>query len=304
MMTENTFLKRLKGVIPVLPVPFTDRFEADGDGIFSMIEFLINAGVGGFWSLGSASEDINIPVRERVRIARITAEANNGRLPIIMGTGLTAIGDILWFFDEISDLKLDGVHVLPYDTKMGEKRLIHFFLTLADKAPFPVWLYHNPKRGKPITEFVIKEVKDHPNIGGIKVGGYALTELTDAVMQRSDDFDVIGAGGGQMFQMLCLGAEAHTTSDASAIPEPYVEIYDLFKKGKFYEARERQWAVIRLTKSFPRTENGEYAAEEKYILSLRGICSEVVNPLYRCLTNEEKRQIKNVLQAYGFQWAS
>lgn len=292
----------LKGVIPVVVVPMTQRGEPDVDGIHRHIDFLTSAGVGGMWALGSASEDINMSFDQRLTVARATAEANRGRVPIVVGSGLTSIGDILNYADKLSDLEFHGLHVLPYDLKMGESRLIHLIEYLADRVPWPVWLYHNPKRGRPFTDAVIRAVKQHSNVGGIKIGGYNLSELTATLMHRGPDFDVVGAGGGQMFQMLSLGSEAHTTSEASVYPEIFVELFKLFEAGNLDKARDIQLSLIRLSKSFPRTDNGEHSAEEKYMLSLRGICDEWVNPLYRTLEEQEKRKIVESLRAFGFNW--
>lgn len=302
MVISSQAKRKLKGIVPVLLTPMNIDSSPDLDGMQHLVDMLVNAGVGGLWALGSASEDINLSFSEKVITAKAIASANSKRVPVIMGTGLTAINDILSYIDKISDLAIDGVHILPYDTKMGESRMIHFFTHIAERSPFPLWLYHNPKRGRAITDVVIAELKEHPNISGIKVGGYNLTELTSAIMHRTDNFDVIGAGSGQLYTMLSLGAEAHTTSEASAIPEPFIEIYNLFKNGELSKAKEKQTGIIRLSREFPRTDNGEYAAEEKYILSLRDVCEEWVNPLYRTLANDEKNTLHRVLEKYGFAW--
>lgn len=295
--------KLLEGVIPVKVVPMHPDGSPDVEGIHRLVDFLVDSGVGGLWVLGSASEDINMSLEERVIVARETAAAARGRVPLIVGSGLTAMGDILAYVEQLADLDLHGLHVLPYDLKMGDARLVHLIQTLADRFPFPLWMYHNPKRGRPITDLIIREVKAHPNVGGIKVGGYNLSELTGAMLHRSPDFDVIGAGGGQFFQMLALGAEAHTTSEASVYPERFVNLFRAYKAGRVDDARQMQFDLIRLSRQFPRTENGEYCAEEKYMLSLRGICGEGVNPLYRTLRDDEKSRLRALLFEAGFDWA-
>ena len=295
--------KLLKGIVPVVVVPMTKGGDPDIEGIHRHVDFLVSSGVGGLWVLGSASEDINMSMKQKLQVARATVEATRGRVPIVLGSGLTSIGDILDYADKLSDLDFHGLHVLPYDLKMGDARLIHLIETLADKLPWPVWMYHNPKRGRPFTDDIIGCVKAHSNVGGIKIGGYNLSELTRTIMHRSADFDVVGAGGGQLFQMLALGAEAHTTSEASVFPERFIELIEAFNRGEFDKARDLQFDLIRFSKSLPRTENGEYCAEEKYMLSLRGICDEWVNPLYRILTEQEKATLRESLLAHGHEWA-
>ena len=39
------------------------------------------------------------------------------------------------------------------------------------------------------------------------------------------------------------------------------------------------------------------------MLSLRGICGEAVNPLYRTLNDDEKSKLREVLSTAGFDWA-
>ena len=296
-------MNALQGIIPVLLTPLNKNNRVDHEGTSKLVDFLIEAGSGGLWAMGSASEDINLTKEVRLESIKITSDVNSKRIPIIAGAGLTAIDDIFRFFDDVSELAIDGIHILPYDIKMGDSRLIHFFNLLADKSPLPIWIYHNPKRGRPVSANVIKEVHQHENIAGIKVGGYNLTEMLSAMMFRSESFDVIGAGSGQLYSMLSLGAEAHTTSDASVFPEPFIDIYNAFKNGQLEEARNKQFELIKLSKTLPRTDNGEYAAEEKYMLSLRNICNEFVNPLYRTLSNEEKDKLRIALKKYGFSWA-
>lgn len=296
--------KQLQGIVPVMVVPMHEDGNPDIEGIHRVVDFLVDSGAGGLWVLGSASEDINMTAKQRVLVARETAKAAKGRIPLVVGTGLTSIGDILDYVEQVADLDLHGLHVLPYDIKMGESRLIHLIEQLADKFPAPLWMYHNPKRGRAFTNKVMEEVKDHANVGGIKIGGYSLSELTQTLMLRSPDFDVIGAGGGQLFTMLSLGADAHTTSEASAYPEPFIKLYNTFKAGKLDEAREMQFDLIRLSRSFPRTDNGEHSAEEKYMMSMRGLCGEGVNPLYRTLTDDEKTKVRKCLVDGGFDWVT
>jgi 4-hydroxy-tetrahydrodipicolinate synthase len=295
--------KRLKGVSPVLVTPMLPDGEPDRPGILRLVDFLIDAGVEGFWAMGSASEDINMSDDGRLEEVRWIAEAVAGRVTLVVGSGKTRVDDVLRFAERIAPLRIDGLHVLYLDHKQGDARVTSEILRLAERCPLPVWLYHNPKRGKPLTLEMIRNLREHPNIAGMKVGGYSLSELTHALMLQTPEFQVVGAGGGQMFTMLCLGAEAHTASTACPWPEEYVRLLGLYRAGDVPGARALQFRLITLAQSLPQTDNGESVAEEKYVLSLRGICAEHVNTAYRRLTAEEKARTRAALRAYGFSWA-
>jgi len=290
------------GVVPNMVTPMTNNGHPDLDGIYKLADFLINASVGGIWLLGSAGEDVHLAQDDRLIIANETAAAVNNRVPVIVGLGTSSFYDILNFVDKTDQEHIAGYHYLPFDMKIGESALIQYITKLADHAPKPLWLYHNVRRGHPITLTMAETLRDHPNIAGIKVGGYVLTELTRMMMLRRDDFEVSGAGGGQMYQMLCLGAKLHMTSDANCWPELFIKLQKLYDSGELKKALELQYRIITLGKALPRNDNGEYSAEEKYILSLRGICCEYVNPAYRILSETEKNKTRQALVEFGFEW--
>jgi len=296
----------LTGIVPVLVTPMHRDGSPDEDGIHRLVEFLVNSGVGGLWVLGSAGEDINISWNDRVIVLKNVIAAAKNRIPVITGTGCTNVNDVLRFTEEIGGLELAGIHMLYMDPKPSDTRMIAEITRLADNCEYPIWLYHNPKRGKQVSVEVIRAVRDHENVIGMKVGGYSLSEMMQAVLHQTQTFQVMGAGGGQFFVMLCLGCQAHTSSDSCVWPEEFIKLHALFLQGKLEEAREQQVRLIKLNNSYPRSafrDNGESSSEEKYMLSLRGICSEYVNSSYRILTDEEKSAVRMALREYGFDWA-
>jgi dihydrodipicolinate synthase/N-acetylneuraminate lyase len=92
-------------------------------------------------------------------------------------------------------------------------------------------------------------------------------------------------------------------SDSNCFPELYVELFDLFNNGKYEEARKLQFAINDFLRKTPKTDNGESAAEEKYVLSKRGVIGEYVNPAYRTLSSDEKAIFDKALKEFGFKWA-
>ncbi len=293
------------GVVPVLVTPMREGGEPDPEGTSALVEHLLHAGVGGMWLLGSTGEDAQLSWERRIHAIRLVVEAVGGRVPVITGTGCGNVDDVLRFLDKLNGMRLDGVHFVNPDTKLSDQRYAAEITRLAERSRYSVWLYSNPYRGKQVSGPVLQDLHRHPRIDGIKVGGYELSRMIESMLYDGPDFQVVGAGGGQMFSMLCLGASAHTTSDSCCWPEEYVELVRLFRQGDLNAAREQQFRLVRLTKSLPRgafRDNGEFAAEEKYILSLQGICMEHVNPAYRTLTQEEKSQTRAALRSFGFPW--
>ena len=53
---------------------------------------------------------------------------------------------------------------------------------MADRAPHPIWLYNNGMRGLQIPVPVVRDLKDHPNIAGIKAAGFDLMDIVPFCM--------------------------------------------------------------------------------------------------------------------------
>lgn len=296
----------IKGIVPVLLTPMREDGSIDEQGLERLVSYLLGENAAGFWAVGSASEDIHLSRSDRVKIIRTVDATVKGKIPVITGTGMTTVNEIIDFTGEIEDCSIAGIHVVYFDRELCESRMISEMIRLADNIKFPVWLYHNPWRGRLVTKKIITEVRDHPNIQGMKVGGHDLTIMIRAAMLQTSEFQVIGAGGGQMYSMFTLGARAHTASDACVWPEEFNKLYTLLSEGDMAVAREQQFKMIRFTSQLPAQpdlDNGEKSAEEKFMLSLKGICEEFVNPAYRLLYESEKETIINALKSYPFEWA-
>ena len=294
-------IRRIKGVIPVVITPLKENGDIDAESCASLIECLVDAGVAGLFALGSASEGFMLDNEQRTEAVRAMAEANRGRTPLIVGCANMAPRNVFRFFKSVEKMDISGFHFIPEDLKLGEQRLITLVEAYADKAPFPLFLYHNIKRGRAITFKIAESLKKHPNVKGMKVGGYDRDEMKAFLTLDHHEFQVFGSGGGQFYMWLELGAKAVTASSACCFPREFKELYDNFMSGRMKEAYDLQQWWNNFHKCIPNTasENGEYAAEEKYILKSLGVIkNDYCHFPYRGLTVEEKRKIDKALSNY------
>ncbi len=292
----------LEGVVPVLETTLTADGAIDEAAQARLVEFLIDAGAAGFWALGTGSEDMNLSFDKRLTAARAVAGANGGRVPLIMGAGFYCLDDILAFIDATADLEFDAYHVMPYHPLLSLGRLDWFYRHIADHAPKPLWLYTSGNWARSITPAFVAGLKDHPNIAGIKFSSSNAPDQIKVIGLAEPGFQVITAVVKQFYACLCMGSAAGTTSIASAVPEAVIEIYELFKAGRHEEALAAQHALIAFLDRWPRTikqDNFLGAAEEKYILSLRGVCDEYVTSYYRTLDDGEKAAMRAALKDFG-----
>jgi len=293
----------IKGVVPVLVTPLTDSGEIDEKALGKLVQFLVGKEIGGIWALGTGSEDMNLTFAKRLQVARIVTEVNSGQVPLVLGAGFFAMEDILSFIDATADLQFDAYHIMPYHPLLSFDRLEYFYRRIADYSSRPIWLYTSANWSKPFTPDFISKIKDYPNIAGVKFSTKDCVSIFKVVSMASSSFQVITAVASQFYSCLSMGSKAHTSSLASALPESMTEIYNYFINNEFSNSRKSQEKLNNFLDSLPaklKKDNFLQAAQEKYILSLRGICNLYTTSYYRDVDEEEKINIdKSISEFYN-----
>jgi 4-hydroxy-tetrahydrodipicolinate synthase len=164
-------------------------------------------------------------------------------------------------------------------------------------------MYTSGNWSQPVTPEFVANLKPHPNIAGFKFSNQDTVAVTSVTGMADEQFQVITAVASQLHACLCMGSKGHTSSLACCIPEPLIEIYELFLQGKIEESLTAQYRLNDFLKELSKNtkaDNFLWAADEKYILKLRGICDEHVTSYYREINEEEKTRVKELLQRYNF----
>ncbi|NJL70859.1 MAG: dihydrodipicolinate synthase family protein [Candidatus Competibacteraceae bacterium] len=291
----------IEGVVPVLQTPFREDRSVDTAAITRHIAFLAGTGIGGYWVLGTGSEDMNLTFAKRLAVARAATEANAGKLPLVLGAGFFCMEDSLAFMKETAGLEFDAYHVMPYHPLLSLDRLDWYYRRLADAATKPLWLYTSANWARPITPAFVAKLKDHPNITGIKYSTSNAPDQLKVIGLAEPGFQVMTAVVRQFFACLSMGAKSGTTSTAGALPEPIVDIFRRFAAGNLDEALALQRHFVRFLDALPNTSKADNfltGAEEKYILKRRGICELFMTDYYRDLNSDEQRQVDRALEQF------
>lgn len=295
--------RQLKGVIPVVQTPVHRDGAIDTEGLTRLIEFLGGTGVGGYWALGTGSEDMNLSFEKRLTVARTISKANAGKLPLILGSSFFAMDDILAFMDATKDLQFDAYHVMPYHPLLGLDGMEKFYKDIADRAPKPLWMYTSANWCRAFPPEFFEKMKPHANIAGVKFSSSRTTDQIKVIGLAEKDFQVITAVASQFVMVLGVGVAASTTSQAGALPEALLEIYNLYQQGRRDEALAAQRRFNEFQSRMPKRAkawNFLTGADEKYILSLRGICQPYMTSYYTELTEDEQAQVRKALAESGY----
>ncbi len=295
-------MRTINGIVPVLSTPLLPDGAIDEQGLIRLLDYLLAKPIGGLWVLGTGSEDMNLPFAKRLQVARIASEYVRGRVPFMLGAGFFCMEDSLAFFEATKDLAVDAWHVMPYHPLLSTERLVWYYSALADACPGELWLYTSGNWSPQLSLDAISRLREHPKVCGIKYSTTNAVNVLRVAKLCDDSFQLVTAVASQTYSCLCSGSRAHTSSLASAIPDVLIDIHKCYTEGRHSDALAAQRkadALILALSDMAKKDNFLSAAEEKYILSRRGICGETVTSYYRTLTADEKGRIDAILKEYA-----
>ncbi|MGO4326163.1 4-hydroxy-tetrahydrodipicolinate synthase [Cupriavidus sp. 2TAF22] len=243
---------QFKGIIPALITPMTADEGVDEDGLRTLVDRLIDAGVHALFVLGTNGEFIALNEEEKLRIARITVEHARGRVPVIAGTGAYATRDVIALNSKMLDLGVDAVSVItPYFNGATQAELFTHYKQIAESTTLPVMLYTIPaKAGITLTIDTVRRLAEIPNIRGIKDSGGDFDRLLQLINLRRDDFAVFTGTDSMILWTLIAGGDGAVAATTNAVPHVVMSIWNEFQAGNVPAARAAQESLRALRDAF------------------------------------------------------
>lgn len=241
-----------KGIVPALITPMTPDEEIDEQGLRTLVDKLIEAGVHGLFVLGTNGEFISLSEPEKLRIARIAVDQARSRVPVIAGTGAYATRDVIALNRKMEDVGVDAVSVVtPYFNGATQAELFTHYERIARATALPVMLYTIPaKAGVTLNVDTVRRLADIPNIRGIKDSGGDFDRLLQLIALRRDDFAVFTGTDSMILWTLIAGGDGAVAATTNAVPGVVMSIWNNFQRGDIAAARRAQESLRALREAF------------------------------------------------------
>jgi 4-hydroxy-tetrahydrodipicolinate synthase len=228
----------LRGILPAIPTPVTADDTINVPATRALIAYLLEQGVDGLVPLGGTGEYGALGRSQRIRMARLTVEAADSRVPVIAGVLDPGFHDALQAGQAFADVGVDALMVLtPYYTTPTQAGLRDYFLRYADASPLPILIYEIPYRTRvSIAPEVLHELSRHERIIGMKACNTDMYHFLRVVAGVDSSFAVL-SGEDTLFPLhIAAGAKAGIVVTATLLPRIWRRIYDLAIAGRTSEA--------------------------------------------------------------------
>ncbi len=237
-----------KGVATALITPANKEGAPDLAAYKKLIDWQIAEGINALVSCGTTGESATLSEKEYEEVLAAGAEATNGRVPFIAGTGSNDTAKAIAHTKKAAALGADAALVVtPYYNKATQKGLIASFFAIADSSPIPLILYNVPSRtGVNIQPETYAQMAEHPNIAGIKEANGDISSIAKTLSLVKDHLDLYSGNDDQIVPILALGGKGVISVLSNPFPRETAEITDRFFKGDIQGAAQLQLHFIPL----------------------------------------------------------
>ena len=270
----------LNGAFTALITPFKNG-EVDFESLKALVDRQIQDGINGLVPCGTTGEASTMTEGERLAVIKTTVEVNNGRVPVIAGTGSNNTASTVAFTKEVAEM--GGVDaalvVVPYYNKPGQRGLVTHFTTVADQGALPVVLYNVPGRTViSMTAETVLTLAKHPNIIAIKEASADMTLDSDIIAGAPDGFAVLSGDDFTTFHLVATGGQGCISVVSNLAPGLLSELVANVRAGNLAQAQRQHFKVTALAKVLFSDAN---PVPTKTAARLLGWCSDEARaPLY------------------------
>lgn len=238
-MKNNPFT----GLGVALITPFKKDLSIDFEALKHIINHVIENGADFLVALGTTSEAPTLSAQEKQAVAAAILEANNGRLPVMLGMGGN---DTQGVISNMRSQDFEGISgilsIAPYYNKPNQRGMQAHFESIADASPVPVIVYNVPGRtGVNLQASTCVALARHPNIVAVKEASGNLMQIMEILRDKPDGFDVLSGDDGITWPLMALGAKGVISVAANAYTKPFATMLKNIES-----AQKLHYAMLRM----------------------------------------------------------
>jgi len=292
-------IKKYEGILVANTTPFNEDGSLNKKMFEEEINYLINAGVKGFFASGTYGEGPMMSPEEYKIYIEAFAEINNKRATIISQIGATNLAQALQQLKYAESAGIDAVAAIPpFYYPHDDKALYDFYKVLSEATSLPIFIYNNPTRsGNKITPSLLSKLAKIPGILGMKDSSSDIKEFTKFKMAVDKDFVLLVGDDDYTVCAFLMGAQGAVIVLALLFPKIYVDMFNEFKKGNLEEAVKLQYKAMQIRMIMKK---GPYISTYKEVLKLLGRDGGFTKKPLRMPTEEEMRIIESGLKNLGY----
>lgn len=287
----------LKGFVPAIPTLLSSQDRVDVQGTARLIRDLEQSGADGVVVLGTTGEGMAMP--DDMRESALSAAAESS-LTVVAGCAGQSTQGVLHRLEAAADGGASyGLVTPPFYYPLDQPGVRDFFLTIADRSPIPILLYHIPQLTRnSLSIDGIEVLSRHDHVVGIKDSHGQAVEHGRILALQSEGFAVFQGLGSLLLNSYALGAAGSITPIGSAFPALEQGLRQALLEGDILMAADHQRRINAVAALF-RSGGQSMVTNLKAVAHLLGYGASTVLAPARPAPDEHVAWLAEQLSAAG-----
>lgn len=240
-------MNNLRGTGVAMVTPFRKDGGVDFRALTALTEHLVKGKVEYLVVLGTTGESVTLSKDEKQAVLNCVLEANDGRLPVVLGVGGNNTGEIC---KELNNLDTTGLKAIlsvsPYYNKPTQRGIYEHYRTVAGASPLPVILYNVPGRtgSNMLAETTLQLATEVPNILAVKEASGNMEQVMRIIRDRPKGFLVISGDDALTMPMIAAGADGVISVIANAFAKEFSNMVRASLAGELDKARKGHYQLF------------------------------------------------------------
>jgi 4-hydroxy-tetrahydrodipicolinate synthase len=285
-----------EGIVVPIITPLDEQERVDAPALRRTVDFLIQGGVHGIFTMGSTGEFASLSQTEWRRGVETAIDAAGGRVPVLAGVTTPGTRTTLERLEEVQRLGADAaVAILPYYFMLDEEEMFDYYRQLSEASSIPVYAYNTGLTKMYYTRELVARLATLERIVGYKDSSGNFTLFQELVARHDNEcFRIFQGNELTLVTSLFVGAHGAVAGLGNVAPRLCVDLFEACKR-RDYDAslclHQKMLTLHRICRLNP-----SIVAHIKYAMSLYGLGSERCARPLKPVPPEQKEIVRATLQ--------
>ena len=275
-------LNKYTGIIPAFYACYDDKGDINPQAVQALTKHFIDKGVKGLYVGGSSGECIYQNPAERKLVLENVMQVAKGRITVIAHVACNNTRDSRDLAQHAESLGVDAIaSIPPIYFHLPENAITEYWNDISSAAPNTDFIIYNIPQlaGTSLSIPMLKEMLKNPRVVGVKNSSMPVQDIQLFKAAIGDNGVVFNGPDEQLVAGLATGADGGIGGTYGAMPELYVEMFNLFKAGNIDKAREMQNDVCEIIYKLCSCSGNMYGVIKEVLRQRVGIdCGSVRKP--------------------------
>ncbi|MBC7810083.1 MAG: dihydrodipicolinate synthase family protein [Burkholderiales bacterium] len=229
-------MSKFHGVWPALITPFTEDNKVNLAVLNDLVDYMIGKQVDGFYVGGTTGEGLYMSVEEREIVAETVLRRVDGRVPVIVHIGATALVDAIHMARHAESQGAAGISSLLMPQYVNTDDIFVYFKAITaavNNLPLLPYIY-----GRSVDAIILmRELMQITNVIGAKYTGPNMYELHHVIgLGKDDDWSIFSGMDEQTVFAAMMGTKGNIGSTLNVMAGLYREIHRQVNAGNPQDA--------------------------------------------------------------------